>query len=661
MNKGVGAGWLLDKIESMPDKIVRYSPVQYNEENRYLPSGTSPRPGYIRYDLFPFLIEVLECFDVMSPVREVNMVKGVQTGYTTLLESVLMYAFGHIRTDPLLFISADKELAKVRVDNNILPMINHSGMDDRIRPADEKNHRKTGKTKDYIQWDGGGSMIYTGATNAAKMRMYSMPWLLKDEVDAWKKEVGMDGNPDALTDDRASVYWDIRKILRGSTPLLAPSTIWGAYLKGDQRKYHILCRGCSFPQILRMEHKEVTKNIIGGFHWDTQDGQLVNESVAYRCPNCGRDHYESDKPYLFSLANGAEWKPTAVSKEPNIRSYHLPAFYSPYKFRPWYKNIALYLESYDTEGKKVINPTKLQVFYNNVLGVPFKVIGAEITFEKVSAHRRPEYSMGQVPNELALAYTGSEILLLTCQVDVHVSNLSVAVMGWTKGKRCFLIDYWRIEKVNESDDCSQIESPCWGILDDLISNKVYTADNGKMYKIAMTLVDSSFSNATVVDFCSSYASNVYPIIGRDRPSKNQKIQEFAPFKTQSGTLGYRIIVDHYKDLLSGVLRRSWTVEAGEQKFHHFNAPVDTTDDQLKELTAEVLVKKTDDKGQVTYSWHRPGGGNKRNELWDLLVYGSAAVDIVAWYICINQLEQNTIVWDDFWELCEGSQLFLHHE
>ena len=110
----VGRNWLVDQVENMDDKIVRRKPVEFNEENRYLPDGVSPRPGFIRYDLFPFLREIIECFDPLSPVREVNLMKGVQTGYTTALESILFYYMVHIKTQAAMFLTAANAGPKLR-------------------------------------------------------------------------------------------------------------------------------------------------------------------------------------------------------------------------------------------------------------------------------------------------------------------------------------------------------------------------------------------------------------------------------------------------------------------------------------------------------------------------------------------------------------------
>ena len=72
----IGADWLIDQIEGLTDEIDHVTPVQFNEANRYLPESVTPLPGFIRYDVNPFMREILNCFDVNSPVREVSLKKG---------------------------------------------------------------------------------------------------------------------------------------------------------------------------------------------------------------------------------------------------------------------------------------------------------------------------------------------------------------------------------------------------------------------------------------------------------------------------------------------------------------------------------------------------------------------------------------------------------
>jgi phage terminase large subunit GpA-like protein len=656
MNKNtiltIGTDWLIEEIEALTDEIIHVRPSDFNEDHRYLPESVTSIPGPIRYDVNPFMREIVDCFDVESPVREVNLKKGVQITYTTLLESGLLYFMGHVKTLPVMYLTADKELAAARVENNIIPMINQSGFAGIVRSSDETSKRKTGKTANHIQWEGGGYLVPYGANNANKMRSYSICVMLKDEIDAWPEVVGKDGDPEALTDDRCSAYWERRKIFRGSTPLIkGASKIDKAYLRGDQRKYMVRCVKCGYSQELRWSGKNKKTNTKYGFAWDLEDDSLILESVRYHCQNCVHPHYEHDKEKLFATDQGAKWEPTARPAEPNIRSYHLPALYSPIGMQPWYKSVAMYLKAFDTEERKVKDIGAFQVFYNNVLAESFEVMGSKIQFSQVSAHRRSVYRLGEIPNQFAEKFSGSKILFLTCVVDVHKDNLAVGVFGWTKDARCYLVDYWRFEDTTPGG-CEVRESLAWSKLQELIEEKVYRSKDGRQYRICLTLIDAGYQNELVCNFCNEYEGGVYPVLGRERPSKSQRIQEFSEFTTQIGTVGYRVLVDHYKDRLAPILRRDWIEAMGTQKPYQFNAGIDTSDKQLKELTKEIRREKRDDRGNVSYEWYRPG--NARNELWDLLVYGHAGVEILAWSICIQHFELETIEWDKFWEFLESN-------
>lgn len=644
--------WLAEQVDGMTDTITRMTPVHFNETNRYLPASVTPYPGFMDFSVNPFMREIVNCFDPDSPVREVNLRKGVQITYTTALEAVLMYYMAHVRTDPVMFVTADRELAMARIENNILPMIQQSGLGDIIQSADAENPRKTGKTANHLQWLGGGYMVPFGANNAAKMRSFSIKLLLKDEIDAWPDTVGKDGDPDKLTDDRCSAYWERRKIFRGSTPLIrGASKIDRQFKRGDQRHYYVHCLSCGFPQEIVWKGEKDGKRY--GIIWDMEGERLINESVRWRCANCYHDHEEHDKIKLLDDINhGAHWKPHAVGEE-GIRSYHLPALYSPDGMQPWYKSVAMWLQAWNTETNKPRDVGALQVFYNNVLALPFELKGDGVKFVNVSGHRRQDYGMGSIPNKFSAEHCESPILLLVCTVDVHKTNLAVAVHGFARGQRAFLIDYWRLE-----GDCMSTDNPdTWGKLREIIESKIYEADDGKRYNIALTLVDSGYSNDLVVGFCSEYAAGVYPILGRNTPSKNQTIKEFSPFVTQHGTTGYRLTVDLYKDRWSTRLNHRWRGDA-VQRDGTYNAPVDATDKQLTELTVEYKREKVEKSTgrRIGFEWHRPQGAD--NELWDLLMYANAALDLIAWDVCRNQLELEFVNWQGFWDMLESEQLYF---
>ncbi len=83
----IGSEWVVDSVEDLTDHVEHITPSQYNEENRYLPESVTSIPGFIRYAVNPFMREIVDCFDINSPVSELNFKKGVQITYSTVLES----------------------------------------------------------------------------------------------------------------------------------------------------------------------------------------------------------------------------------------------------------------------------------------------------------------------------------------------------------------------------------------------------------------------------------------------------------------------------------------------------------------------------------------------------------------------------------------------
>jgi len=646
----IGLSWAIEKIRGVTVDIVRASPSEFTEKTRILPASVSPLPGPYTFDVNPYMREPIDCFDVTSPVREVTLMKGVQITATTVLECIVLYVLACLRTVPAQLFTADDVLAKLRMEAHILPMFEESGLDI-FQSPDVKNRRKTGATKGLLQVVGGGYLIISGALSPRRFRSTPVLFSLQDENDGWPLEIGRDGSTSKLADDRTTAYHQQRKILRNSTPLMTlTSVIYRHYLRGDQRKYMVRCLGCDFPQELRWEGKNSKGEKTGGIKWDTEaDSKLVAGSVRYECPECGHKHYDQDKERLYSPDNGAEWVPTARPVTKDIRSYHLPGLYSPAGFKTWESCVVDYLDAYDPEAKRVRNMGLYKTFYNNVLGWPFTPPGTNVSFYAASSHRRREYNFGQVPNKYAILATGGPILFLTMQVDVHKHNLAVAVMGWTRDARCFVIEYWRIKDDEDEEGCKRQESPAWARVKELIDDGVWTSDDGREYSIRFAVVDAGYAPDTVSGFCEQF-HGVYPIIGRDRPAKLSSIVEFAEYEMKSGQKGYRVTVDHYKDRIAPVLRREWSLDDGEQKRYHFNVPSDMTKKQLEELTKETLTEDVDSNGNTVFKWVR--AGNAANELWDLTVYGHAAVDIYAWMLCRGHYQLETVVWDTFW---------AHHE
>ncbi len=647
--------WLQSEFANLTDEILQVSPSEWAEENRYLPPGVTPLPGYYDYSVSPYLREIIDCLDVRSPIREVTLMKGSQIGATVgILENFIGYAMEQVKNAPCMMVTADAELAKLRMESYITPMMQQSGLMDLIQSTDETNTRKSGKTDKKIEWRGGGFLIPFGAQNANKLRSLSIRFLMKDEPDGWPDIVGKDGDPSELANARTEAYEQIRKILNLSTPLIAGSSrIEKMFELGDQRYYYLPCKKCRFMQPLEFwgEHEDGER---WGMIWKTDQDRLVPGSVRYKCRNqeCGHLHKNEDKVWMFDPANGAEWIPTAESSSPTLRSYHLSGLYAPAAMKTWESGVLQYLKGWDVAGGRPKDLGAYQVFRNNFLGKTYAIRGDKVSFQAVSAHRREGYRYGELSNELAVEQTGHIISFVTCSVDVHKEYLFVSCMGWTRGGRCYLLDYDVLE-----GDAENLDDPTtWGELRKIIQDRRYMADDGKEYWIVHTNIDASYNNSLVLQFCAEYSVGVSPILGRDTPSKNQKIEEFAPFTSKLGTIGYRVTVDIYKDRWSAALRRVWV--EGTQPYWFFNAPADCTDKQLTELTKEVKREKIEKRTgrRVGFEWWRPSGA--KQELWDLLMYNTAAMEMMAWDVCVNQLELVAVNWTAFFDMCENQHLYF---
>jgi phage terminase large subunit GpA-like protein len=641
--------WLARQIEGLTTDRDGLTPSQWAEKFRYLPQSVTPMPGYYRFDVAPYLREIVDCLGVDSPVREVSVMKGVQLGLTVgVLENAIGYFIQHVKSAPMMLVTADADMAQLRMESYVTPMLVHSDLERFITSSDVNNPRKTGKTDKRIEWAGGGFLMPFGAQNANKLRSVSIQVLLRDEIDGWPDTVGKDGDPIKLSADRTAAYEGTRKIADISTPLVRGlSKIEARFRRGDQRYYFVCCLKCGHAQTLRFRRTNPDTGEVTGMVWETEHGRLVPDSVRYLCEACAHPHTNDDKTRLLSPEHGAEWRPTAVPATPDHRSYHISALYSPVGMQSWSTCVQKWLEAWDEEHARPRDLGSLQVFYNNVLGESYELRGEQVRFDAVSAHRRHEYVFGQVPNAWAARACGSPVLFVTCAVDVQKDNLAVAVFGWCRGRRALLIDYWRFE-----GDTSQLsDAGTWGRLRKLIEEHEYRADDGKRYRVQLTLIDCGYNTDQVYQFCGDYEAGVAPVKGRDAPLKSATLKEFGEYTTPNGLRAYAITVDFYKDRWSAALRRGWD-GTDMQPQGHFNAPLDATDKQLKELTVEVKREKIEKATgkRLGFEWHRPHGAD--NELWDLIIYASCGCDLIAWSICRDVLELEFVNWTAFYDYCE---------
>jgi phage terminase large subunit GpA-like protein len=645
--------WLCDQFNNITSQFFTKTPSEYAEETRYLPQSVTPKPGKYRYAVAPYLREIVDCMDVNKAVDQIAVRKGVQICATVgLLENALLYAMGYIKNAPVMMVTADDGLSKLRMESYITPMINESGLEHLIQSADSKNHRKTGKTDKKIEWHGGGWLAPCGAQNADKLRSLSIRILLNDEIDGWPDYVGKDGDPATLVLDRTAAFSATRKVLWISTPLLThTSKIDAQYELGDQRKYMVPCRGCGEKQELRFSgttDEGVKFGLI--YNLDPTEGTLVEGSVRYACKFCSHEHVNEDKVWM--LPRG-EWVPTAKPSYSGFRSYDLPALYSPPGFESWELQVRKYLKAYDPVEGRVKSHKDMQTFYNNVLGRSYTPEGTRVTLETVRNFRNPGYVSGTIPNKLALHQCDSIIHILVMSIDVHDSHLDYQIVGFCKNLISYSIEYGKME-----GDCSNAGRGVWLHMKHIIQNKRWVDESGRAYPVSMVLIDSRHNSDVVYSFCNQDGMIAIPIAGKQKPVKNSLVKEFSEFPTKSGSIGFHITVDIYKDRCASALKNTdRTAMSIDQLPGQFNFPSDYPERFFKELTAERKVAVKDrSTGQILgYKWEPIG--TRENHAWDLTVYCQAAIDMMALNVSMLVFKLKYLDWDKFWAHVEANPVY----
>src|SRR5690606_25562174 len=110
--------WIEEQFAGLSYEIEIITPSAWAETKRYLPPSVTALPGPFSFDVAPFAREIVDCMSIDSPIRECAWMKGVQiTATTSSLENTIGYVIEHVKTAPMMLVTADAELAKLRLES----------------------------------------------------------------------------------------------------------------------------------------------------------------------------------------------------------------------------------------------------------------------------------------------------------------------------------------------------------------------------------------------------------------------------------------------------------------------------------------------------------------------------------------------------------------
>jgi phage terminase large subunit GpA-like protein len=556
-------------------------------------TGSAAEKG--RWRTLPYQRELLDCFTTPG-VEIVACMKSARVGWTKCLGVVVQY-FSHQDPCEIMIVQPVKEDAEGYSKEEIKPLFEDTPV---LRGliSEAKARNTASNTILLKQLTNGGLIDVVNAASGRAFRRKSRKVVLFDEPSAYRRID--EGDQIKLGRNRADYYWD-RKIAIGGTPIFPNDKTHEWFLRGDQRRYFVPCPFCQEYQVLRWEQMR-------------KDG---DDAGSYECAHCAELIPHSKKRWMVERG---EWRATAESQQPGLRSYHLWAAYSYSPAADWAVLVREHQEA--LEAMRRGDPDAMQTFHNTVLGLPWEdTLAGKLTGDGLAKRRQDEaagngYPVGSVPEG---------VLIITAGVDVQGGGgtvgerLVVTFWGWGRGEEAWHLGHFEID-----GDPQQTET-----LDQLdqVADTKWRRDDGVMLTMRMGGIDDGgIATQEVREWCRTRSARWVPmkgahqkgkpLIGRGVPvdvnRKNQAV-------TKRGVLLYPVGYDASVNHLQGRLRN----EQPGPGYLHFGMAA--TDQFLDELFPWKRMPRRD-KGQVSYHWVLPPGA--RDEGGDCTRYAYAALQLV---------------------------------
>lgn len=553
---------------------ARLTVSQWADLYRVMGDRSGNAPIRFRTSTTPYLREIMDALGPHHPARRVVLMAGVQLGKTTAGNNGLGFTMAQVPCAMLVVmptIESARRFSRQRLDPMIATTPELAGL---VAPSRSRGGGNTLLAKEFP----GGVLFLTGANSATGVKQMPIRWLFCDEIDEYPGDIDGQGDPITLAEKRTTgPTYARRKVYLASTPTIKGlSRIEREYLATDQRQYFVPCPHCGHFDTITWKR----------IKWQNKDPR----TAALICFECGALIEEHHKRTMLP---GGEWRPTAVSKDPETIGFHLSSLYSPLGWLPWSACVAEWIQAQT-------NPMKLKAFVNCVLGETWEERGDTVDPEGLLA--RAERYEADVPDGVGI---------LVASVDVQGDRLEAIVKGYGVGEESWLIAFSQFP-----GDPSRQE--VWTDLDGFLAS-TFKHQSGREVQISCVAVDSGGHHAEqVYQFCRArQGRRVFaikgggergkPLVGRPTDRNRYRAKLFT------------LCVDTGKETVFSRLK----VQEPGPGYCHLPEWID--EEYVAQLTAEKAVYKwTRHRGTVR-QWLKT---RERNEALDLEVYALGALHIL---------------------------------
>lgn len=427
----------------------------------------SSEPGKWITNRMPHLREIQDCLSARSPVKKVVLAFCAQMGKTEVGLNWIGYVIDH-EPGPMLVVVPTLEARKRWVRQRLDPMMTETPALAEIFGAGRS--RDASNSEDIKDFPG-GILVLGGANSPASLASMPIRYVLCDEVDRFPWEVGDEGDPLGLIDERTKTF-PRRKTLLVSTPTVkGASRIWAEFEDSDQRYRYVQCPHCGEWMVLKW----------GNLRYEKHPSTRRVTHAYYVCEHSGCIIEEYSKAEMLP---GGKWVPHNPGHD--TRGYHINGLYAPIGLGFTWRELAQ--QWLDAQGDK----SKLKRFINTALGEPWE--------DRENLSSPQELQQRALPYKLRTVPPG--VCLITCGVDTQNNRLAVQIVGWGKKETASTLDWVELPGDPSRDEV-------WERLQDLLITPLYTA-SGKALHI----------EATAIDTGGHHAQDVYAFVRSQATRKN---------------------------------------------------------------------------------------------------------------------------------------------
>lgn len=506
-------------------------------------------------------------------IKKITIMGPTQMLKTEFLNNVVGY-FMHQDPSPIVVMQPIEKLAKTWSVTRLDPMLRDTPvLRDLVK---NKRDRDSGNTE-FLKMFTGGFVAIVSAGSPSDVASRPARIALIDELDK-NPSSGDEGDAEKLIEQRLETFWNSISIAVCSPTNEGTSKIAARFADSDQAHFHGRCPYCN--QFEKLEWSQVKWN----------DGDP--ETARYQCSKCENEWTELDRR---KAVNAGDYIATMPFK--GHAGFHCNAIASPWQ--PLSNMVRKFLEA----GK---DPEKLKVFINTSLAETWKPAVEKPDWERLY-DRREHYPLGKIP--------AASIKFLTCGIDVQGNRIEAMVVGWTRDKQAFVVDYQVFSGETNRDEV-------WNECEEFLRNTTYDGF-GRRFRITLSSVDSGSFTAKVYEFVSRFAPNqVRATKGQDKLRTAYKMG--SAIETQLDGTKFKfahhvwnIGSSYLKELVYGLFKLPSPVE-GVAVAGYIHTP-DLDVEFYKQLCSESL--KRTKKG---WAWEKD---RERNEALDTFVMarGGAAM------------------------------------